>query len=211
MATATVNKPQYQTPLVLTNRIVAPEWLRWFNQLKLSSDNSDTNAAAIAALEHDLGETNTRVASLEGRMTAAESNITILQSNVGTLQVQVGGLQIRVNQNSLAITDLDARVEALETYKTVWPIKTVSADYTVVYGDFTVDVDASAGAITITLPAAGSLVTGEYHNVKKTDSTLHIVTIDGNGQLIDGDASVRLLLPGWSLGLQFDGAAWSIL
>ena len=210
---ATVNAPSYQTPLVLANRLVAPEWLRWFNQLKLSADSSDSNAAAIAALEHDLGETNARVASLEGRMTAAEENITVLESSVGTLQLQVGGLQLRVNQNSLAISNLEGRVEALETYKTVWPTKDVSADYTIVYGDFTVRVDASGAARTITLPAAVSLVDGEYHNVKKVDSTLNKVTISGNGKTIDGAASIDLLLPEWSVGLQWDAAAdaWSIL
>jgi hypothetical protein len=195
----------------LPNLRVAPEWLRLLNQLKLSSDTTADNAAAIAALERDIGQTNANVAALTGRMVAAEQDITVLQSSVGALDLQVGGLQIRVNQNSLAITNLEAEVEALETYKTVWPIKSVSADYTVVYGDFTLDVDASAAAVTITLPAAAALVTGEYHNVKKTDSTLNLVTIAGNGALIDGVASVALLLPQWSLGLQYDGAAWRIL
>jgi hypothetical protein len=201
----------YQTPFVLPNLRVAPEWLRLLNQLKTSSDTTTDNAAAIAALQRALADTNANVAALTGRVTAAEQNITVLQSNVGTLQVQVGGLQIRVNQNSLAITNLEGRVEALETYKTVWPIKSVSANYSVVYGDFTVEVDASSAAVTITLPAGEAAVAGEYHNVKKIDSSLNLVTIDGNGALIDGAATVKLLLSEWSLGLQYDGAAWVIL
>jgi hypothetical protein len=144
-------------------------------------------------------------------VTADEAALHAAQANIGALQISVGALKLTVNAHTLQLNNHEARIAALETYKSSWAIKSVSANYTVVYGDFTIEADATAGALTITLPAAASLVSGEYHNVKKIDSTLNTVTISGNGQLIDGVSTIALLLSEWSVGLQYDGAAWKVL
>jgi hypothetical protein len=206
-----IDKPIFTAALVDGRGYVSQTWLPWFNALRISSVATAGNADAIVALEDGLALTESQLAALTARVGTDEANITALQSSVGLLQTQVGGLQLTVNAHTLELGNHEARIEALETYKSTWAIRSVAAAYTVVYGDFTVDVDATAAAITITLPALNDLVTGEYHNVKKTDSTLNKVTIAGNGQLIDGAASIDLLLPEWSVGLQYDGAAWRIL
>ena len=53
-------------------------------------------------------------------------------------------------------------------------------------------VDASAGAVTVTLP---SLVSGVWVGVVKTDSTANAVTVSGGGATVDGRASVALSAP----------------
>ena len=72
-------------------------------------------------------------------------------------------------------------------YKT-WGKRLVSktADYTALITDEIILVDATAGNVTITLPAAASN-SGKEYIVKKTDNTSNIVIIDGNStETIDG-------------------------
>ena len=67
-----------------------------------------------------------------------------------------------------------------------------SANYTGTGADSYICVDASGGARTITLPTAAS-VAGRMYAVKKTDSSINIVTVDGNGaETIDGAATYIL-------------------
>lgn len=70
-----------------------------------------------------------------------------------------------------------------------------STDYTVLTTDkgFIILVDASSGAVTITLPAAATAADGFYVYVLKTDSSVNAVTIDGDGsETIDGATTILL-------------------
>lgn len=90
-------------------------------------------------------------------------------------------------------------------------IKSVSVDYTATVADTTILVDATALARTITLPPAANCK-GLILNIKKTDSSVNGVTIDGNGaETIDGAAtkSTTTQYAGWMI--QSDGANWFIL
>lgn len=86
-------------------------------------------------------------------------------------------------------------------------IVTVDSDYTAKRGDVVL-VDASGGAITITLPApqANSIV-----NVKKVDSSANTVTIDGGGANIDGQSSISISAQYESYTLICDGTNWWII
>ena len=68
------------------------------------------------------------------------------------------------------------------------PVRTVTANYTVVLSDGVIFVDASAGPVTITLPLASSAIVngqGQRVRVKKIDTTANAVTISATGGLID--------------------------
>ena len=68
------------------------------------------------------------------------------------------------------------------------PVRTVTANYTVLLSDATIFVDATAGPITVTLPAAASAIVngqGQWVRVKKIDTTANAVTIVATGGLID--------------------------
>lgn len=65
------------------------------------------------------------------------------------------------------------------------PRRTVSADTNAVNGE-TITVDARFGPVTITLPAAGGVVV-----VRMPENlAVNLVTISGNGRLIDGEPAV---------------------
>ena len=86
-----------------------------------------------------------------------------------------------------------------------------SANYTATTSDFAILVDASGGAITITLPTAVGN-TGRMYNIKKTDSSTNAVIIDGNGaETIDGDVTKTITDQYVSLTIISDGNNWSII
>jgi hypothetical protein len=62
-----------------------------------------------------------------------------------------------------------------------------TANYTAAHGDL-VEVDASAGAVTVTVPVAN----GTFVIVKKTDSSANAVTVVGASGTVDGDANAQL-------------------
>lgn len=72
-------------------------------------------------------------------------------------------------------------------------------------------VDASGGPVTLSLPPAASAERRIYH-VKKIDSSLNAVTIDGDGaETIDGQATQALISQYDALQLVSDGTEWFIL
>lgn len=91
-------------------------------------------------------------------------------------------------------------------------ICTVTANYTVTEGDWTILADASATAtLVVTLPAVASFPWRTL-NVKKIDGTANIVRIDGNAaETIDGAATKDTTTQWFSWKLHTDGSAWYIL
>ena len=70
-----------------------------------------------------------------------------------------------------------------------------SANYTVLTTDKGkwIEVDASSGAVTITLPAVADATNGFFVYVQKADSSANIVTVDGNGaETINGSPTFEL-------------------
>jgi hypothetical protein len=91
------------------------------------------------------------------------------------------------------------------------PIRTVTATAAAAASDRTILCDASAGAITLTLPAASTMA-GRVLTVKKIDASANAVTIDPNGvETIDGAATRTLSTQYASLTIHCDGSAWWVL
>lgn len=90
------------------------------------------------------------------------------------------------------------------------PVRLVDVSTTMRESDAILIVDATAGAVTVTLPAAQAME-GRIVTVKKVDNANN-VTVDGNSaETIDGMASVVLGTQYDVLMLVSDGAAWHIL
>jgi hypothetical protein len=89
-----------------------------------------------------------------------------------------------------------------------------TANYTLVAADNgkVVLVDASSGAVTITLPAVASVDDGYETTVKKTDATANTVTLDGNAsETIDGATTLVLSVEDESATLRGDQSAWYVV
>jgi hypothetical protein len=93
-------------------------------------------------------------------------------------------------------------------------IQSKSADYTVAVSDrgSVISVDASGAARTITLIAAATAGNGFTITVKKSDSSVNAVTIDGNAsETIDGSLTRALSVQNQSVSLICDGSNWKVI
>jgi len=89
-------------------------------------------------------------------------------------------------------------------------VVTKTANYTLVYTDYAVDADTTSGGFTLTLPTAVGHA-GQEFVIKKGSGDLNLLTVAGTGgELIDGSATVTILMPESSLGFRSTGAAWAI-
>lgn len=91
-------------------------------------------------------------------------------------------------------------------YYAVTSIKT--ANYTVLNTDDRVPVNASGGPITIIMPPTPTL--GQHHGIDDVNGTPGI-TIDGNGNPIDGAATFVIPQSRNSVTLYWYGSAWAII
>jgi hypothetical protein len=81
-----------------------------------------------------------------------------------------------------------------------------TTNYTATSDDFSISCDATAGAVTITLPAAPK--TGEWKGLKKLDSSGNTCTYSGNGKNIEGAATLVYSTQYQHAMVQYDGAQW---
>lgn len=87
-------------------------------------------------------------------------------------------------------------------------IKTVTANYTAVGTEDIILVDATSGAVTVTLPSAIG-ISGKALQIKKIDSSANAVTINTTGgQLIDLFSTFTLLMPSDYCDVCSSGTNW---
>ena len=111
----------------------------------------------------------------------------------------------------LALT-YSSNVHALDDDDSIkGPITTITTNTTLDKTYYTVLADASSGAITVTLPQA-STVDRVMFNIKKIDSSVNKVTVDGNGsETIDGSTTFDLTGEDESITIHCDGSSWYIV
>jgi hypothetical protein len=88
---------------------------------------------------------------------------------------------------------------------------TKTANYTLLAAtDQIISANAASGAFTLTLPTAVGN-DGLLFSIKKTDSSVNVVTIDANGsETIDGALTMLLTEQNQSVALLSNGAGWEI-
>lgn len=109
-----------------------------------------------------------------------------------------------------AISRLRGLCASIWAYLFERPIQTPTADLQLQEIDSGADVDASGGAVTITLPDAEKVRDRKYF-VRKSDSSSNAVTVNTLlYQTINGDTSAMLALQNTSVGFRSDGSNWVI-
>lgn len=90
------------------------------------------------------------------------------------------------------------------------PIATLTSNTTLLAEHKTVLADATGGSFTITLPAASTAINVRYA-IKKIDSSINTITIDGNAsELVEFALTKVLNTQGASVVLECNGTAWFI-
>jgi hypothetical protein len=94
------------------------------------------------------------------------------------------------------------------------PIDIDSSDspYTALATNEDIWVDASAGAVTVSLPSAGGALAEKEFLIKKIDSSFNAVTIDPDGsETIDGNATVAITTQYTAYRIKSNGTNWYII
>ena len=83
-----------------------------------------------------------------------------------------------------------------------------NANYIALATDFFILVITGATTRTVTLPA--SPVDGRVFHIKKIDSGIGLITLDGNGNTIDDDASSDIMSQYESFSILFANSEWNV-
>lgn len=155
---------------------------------------------------------------LNGSVTAPSGNIginTTAPSN--TLHVlatanpvRFEGLQSGSATDKIVVADAAGVLKTITAPNVGTAIETKATSYTLLDADETILVDASAGDVTITLPAAP--IKGKKYNVKKIDNSVNAAIVStGSAKTIDGNTSISGTLPYQGWVMQYDGTNWFII
>jgi len=86
-----------------------------------------------------------------------------------------------------------------------YPSVTITDNYTVLEDDYSIIVDGTSNAVTITLPTTP--LTGKIYNISCLNSD-NTVEIDFNGKLLYTSSANEPLYEGENLSLQYTGSMW---
>lgn len=88
-------------------------------------------------------------------------------------------------------------------------VRTITGNETLTVVDDVIWVDASGGAVTVTLPTIAGVV-GKHYVISKIDSSSNAVTVDGNGANIIGNATLVIRQQWDTPHLVADSAQWGL-
>ena len=101
-------------------------------------------------------------------------------------------------------------LQVQKIYPNQYTASNQSTTYNAVAGDVVL-ADATSGSFLVNLPPASSNINSRI-DIKKIDSTVNTVTVDGNGsETIDGGLTAVLTVQWEAITLFCNGAAWFIL
>jgi hypothetical protein len=196
-------EPSSTNPQAITGGgAVSVVWNRTFNVDSTAAATTLTLAAA-AAFSGQL---------VEVCKTDATTNAVTIVLTAGTINAVASIILTRQNDavvlrndgtNALIVSDNRDRDR----------VQSVAVDTTLTTWQQTIFVDASGAARTITLPTAvgvdatGNPAKGGRITIKKTDSSINVVTVDGSGaETIDGALTYTIVNQNQSVVLESDGA-----
>lgn len=131
--------------------------------------------------------------------------ISVGTTNATALTIGRSGVTTTVN-GTLSTASLAANGSVV-----LGAVASVSTNTTLNATNAIVLVDATSGAITITLPTAAS-ANGRHYTIKKIDSSSNAVTVDGDGaETIDGATTVSLAAQYDAVEVVSNGTAWFIV
>lgn len=175
----------------------------------------------IDLLGDDVAAVEGRASTLESRMAFAEADIDALQasdtaqsasiaghtSTLSTHSGQIAALQSSDGTQAGQISTLQVQVATLGSGALKLNVRTITASGTANATDYLILVDATAGAVVVTLPA---LSAGRAISVKKIDASANAVSI-ASAALIDGAASQPITPQYACLDVMCDGTTWWIV
>lgn len=139
---------------------------------------------------------------------AQRYNPTSEDLKTGTGRKEGGAESATGDHGSLAGLGDDDHSQYLTSYRHRGLVSGKTDTYNAAVTDYCINMDASAGAKTVNLPAAAG-ANQVILVIRKTDSSGNAVTVDGNGgETIDGSATRALATQYATMGIICDGSTW---
>lgn len=169
---------------------------------RLFEAGTDILPADVTLLKRLAEENDIAVGLADAKAVEAFSKIAELLKYVESLDIDTGTALAKSNQSIALINSLfDLRQKVIS----------ITANYSVLIGNYSILSDSTAGNIVVTLPLASqaeSLIIG----VTKTDTTANTVTMQRSGtDLIVGEISQSLLVDGEVINVISDGTNWQLV
>ena len=83
----------------------------------------------------------------------------------------------------------------------------ITTSYTLQPTDFTVCANCSTGSIVVLCPTTG-IKRGQYFIIKRLDNSVNSITVNGNGNLIDGLPTLSVSNQWDDVSIQWTGTSW---
>jgi hypothetical protein len=168
-----------------------------------------TSATSSLVVQNSAGSTILGITD-EGKATFTAIGATVIPLTVKGAAAQTADLQQWQDSTSAVKASICALGCATFTGMKLG-IRAISSAPTITAADYTFACDATAAGFTVTLPAAATN-TGRIFNIKKVDSSVNAVTIDGNGaETIDGAATLAITTQWTSIKVQCTGTEWIVI
>ena len=113
------------------------------------------------------------------------------------------------NNSTGVVTKIAA--SALGEDNNLYAVSGLSANFTLTDTYYAVMANSTGGSFTVTLPAAPAV--GQAYKIKDSglDALSNNITIDGNGNNIDGVGTATINTDGGALEVVWDGTQWNVL
>jgi hypothetical protein len=120
-------------------------------------------------------------------------------------------LAVSLDQGGGSYASRGTAFSTLKSQSKYLSVKSKTTTYTLVNTDDVILADASSTAFTLTLPTASG-ITGKVFFIKKTDSSVNEVTIDGDGsETIDEGTTLVISVQYACVTIVSDGTNWHII
>lgn len=185
------------------------------NSSQLTAASGTQQALAISSTIAQSGTAGYTALDVNPTESSTGSGTRLLQRWAvgGTAQAQLSAGGVFAALNNIGVGSVSLAINStLESFASFAAgIGVSSTNVTLGGGSFTRLIDATSGAVTVTLPAALGC-TRRIYNIKKIDASANTVTIDANAaETIDG-ALTQVLTAQWqSITIQSDGTNWYII
>lgn len=189
---------------VLSSNGTAPVWALIVNAMIDAAAAIDRSKIANGTANHVLINSGTGAMSSEAQLAGTRGGTGV--SSTATFPTSGVVVTEAATQTLTNKTLTTPKIAYAQT-----TITSAASPYSATNANSTILANATGGAITVNLPAAASN-TGLVLNIKKTDSSVNVVTVDGNAsETIDGQTTFLLHFQYEEITIACDGSNWNLV
>lgn len=199
--------------LEASNKNISTQTIITVTAVSGSGLNADGTYSADATTHYLISATSLKDADkkLDAQLFLTQSEVNTVEAGAGlnTDGTYSADTSSHYITTATSLHNADSLLDA-QLYANINRLVSITANYTVLVGNYSIMANATAGAITVTLPLA-STATALTVGITKTDTTANTVNIIRSGtDLICGATSQSLLFQNEVFNFVSDGTNWQL-